>query len=469
MSEIITDLSFYYTKDKRIYWNNIVGKEILILHNDIKHLVILLDYNTKTQMMSILIDNQIKTEINRDDFIKARFSKIFRGISGKYKYDINDIINNKIILKQITMRNGTIKNKNGSNKSCKGYIVKCIYDGYEWEVTEYNLVKRGCPVCSNKIVITGVNDIATTHSHLVKYFKNINDARNNTFSCTNKVILKCPYCGYEKTRKIDGLSRDGFGCSKCGDGKSIPEKFMFSLLEQSKILFQSEKVFVWSKASNKVLGTKRYDFYIPSLNCIIETHGSQHYYKSNRGGRTLKDEQENDRLKEQLAKENGIEHYVIIDCRKSDLEFIKNNVLNSKLAELFDLDNVDWLKIGEFALSNRVKEACELWNSGIRSTREIGEILNLNTNTICSYLKKGAVLSWCDYNPKMSSIEYNTKYKPNSKKVMCIETEEVFDKLKDLCHYFEDKFKTRMLSNEVSKVCKGAKSSYKGYTFKFVK
>ncbi|MEM5599205.1 hypothetical protein AAHB53_28045 [Niallia circulans] len=60
---------------------------------------------------------------------------------------------------------------------------------------------------------------------------------------------------------------------KCSDGFSIPEKFMFNLLDYLQVDFDYQKVFDWS------LG-KRYDFYIPMLNCIIETHGAQHYQYS---------------------------------------------------------------------------------------------------------------------------------------------------------------------------------------------
>ena len=53
-----------------------------------------------------------------------------------------------------------------------------------------------------------------------------------------------------------------------------------------------------------------YDFYIPELEAIIEVHGSQHYGQGFEkvGGRTLEEEQINDRLKEDLAKQNGIKH-----------------------------------------------------------------------------------------------------------------------------------------------------------------
>ena len=49
------------------------------------------------------------------------------------------------------------------------------------------------------------------------------------------------------------------------------------------------------------------------------------------GGRTLEEEQENDELKKSLAIKNGIKDYLVIDCRESEMEFIKSNILKSQL------------------------------------------------------------------------------------------------------------------------------------------
>ena len=40
--------------------------------------------------------------------------------------------------------------------------------GHEWEALIYSRKKNGCPYCSNKMVLKGENDLATTHPHLVK-------------------------------------------------------------------------------------------------------------------------------------------------------------------------------------------------------------------------------------------------------------------------------------------------------------
>lgn len=145
---------------------------------------------------------------------------------------------------------------------------------------------------------------------------------------------------YEK-RAIDAY------CSESLSG-SYPERLMNSLLTILGVDFAREQTFTWS---TNVIGedgknsSKRYDFYIPSMSAIIEVHGSQHYGGGFEylGGRSLEEEQANDKQKEQLAKDNGIKHYIIINALSSTLSFIKESILSStEFTSLFDLSGVDW-------------------------------------------------------------------------------------------------------------------------------
>ena len=372
-------------------------------------------------------------------------------IRNQYKYNIGETINNKIILKQIRMSNGL-------GKSCKGYLVRCICDNYEWEITEYNIVKRGCPVCSNKIVITGINDITTTHPKLIHYFKYLKDAQTNTYSCTTRVNMICPQCGFEKIRKIDGLAREGFNCPKCGDGSSVPEKFMLCVLEQFKIKFKWQKTFKWCE-------NKRYDFYfkINNIEYVIETNGAQHYEESNNNYlRNLEEEQKNDKYKKELAIYNGIkeENYIIIDCRRTEYKYMQNSIANSRLNGLFDLSIINWNKCKEYALSSRVKEACNYWNNGIKSTTKIGKIMKMSSNTICTYLKIGKELLWCDYIPY--------KIGNQTKKILFIEEERIFESVAVLTEYLSSKYSDDFHDFMIRYVCLNKQKSYKGFHFKYV-
>ena len=170
----------------------------------------------------------------------------------KWKYEIGDrFIDYKengsvkrdliIIDKQIKV----IKHKNKHNASgfqmsrMKYYKYSCNICGWDegWiEEQHLNIRKQGCSCCAGKTTVKGINDIATTHPHLMEYFKNKEDAflyQAHSDACP---ILNCPRCGYIKTNlKIDTLTKYGFGCQMCSDGISYNEKFIHSLLSQLNV------------------------------------------------------------------------------------------------------------------------------------------------------------------------------------------------------------------------------------------
>lgn len=98
--------------------------------------------------------------------------------------------------------------------------VKCLTDGYIWDADPRKLM-RGCQcsVCSNRTVMVGVNDIATTRPDLVKYFKEKEDAFRYTSGSEKYVDIICPECGYEDNIRISNLSRFGFSCNGCYEKK----------------------------------------------------------------------------------------------------------------------------------------------------------------------------------------------------------------------------------------------------------
>lgn len=267
---------------------------------------------------------------------------------------------------------------------------------------------RGCPYCAGKKV--GIsNCLATKYPDIAKEWHLTKNGNLTPYYVTcgiNKdVWWQCPDCGYEYSTFIVNKIKLNIKCPICSDGVSYPNKFIRCILNQLNLDFEIEKMFDWSKDvvyKNKFYGNKIYDNYIETNNCIIEVHGLNHYKGGfeTLKGKTLKEEIENDKIKEKIAKNNGIKYYIVIDARVSDLEYIKNSVLNSKLNELFNLSNIDWLKCHEFALSNLVRAVCELWENGIRSTKEISKMTKMSRTTITTYLKQGAQLGWCNYNPK---------------------------------------------------------------------
>lgn len=250
------------------------------------------------------------------------------------------------------------------------------------------------------------NCLRTTHPEIVKLLKNSKRGYELSYGSDKKEVFICDKCGHEQSKSVWSVVNFGLTCARCSDGYSYPEKFLISLLSDLKLEFETQKVFKWSKnvkhENKKLCGKKKYDFFLPEpFNMIIEVHGMQHYEKGfyAEGSKSLEEEQLNDAIKMDIAIENNISNYIVIDCRYSNVEWMKENILNSELSTLFCLSNVDWNKCNDFTLTSMIKLTCDLWESGIKSTLEISKITKLARNTVTKYLKQGVEMGICSYDP----------------------------------------------------------------------
>lgn len=344
----------------------------------------------------------------------------------------------------------------------------------EYEIIPDSLLRgRSCPVCSGRVAKLGINTIYDTDRWMCDLGVSEEDAKKYTHGSHKIIIVTCPYCCKKKNIRIkDMYSHKSIACS-CSDGKSYPEKFISNLLDQVAVDYKIEYNPEWSN-------NRRYDFYIPSLNCIIETHGKQHYDGGFKhlGGKSLKEEQENDKYKKDIALQNGIKNYIELDCRESNLEWIKNSILESKLNNLFNLSIINWEKCSKVANGNKVKEVCKYWNNKREdeTTTDLGIVFKLSISTIIDYLKRGTKLGLCEYNPQK---EFDKKYlkaakiakNKNGKKVMIFKDNKslgVFDSCVELEKQSEELFGIKLLRANIACVCTGRRQHHKGYTFRYV-
>lgn len=331
----------------------------------------------------------------------------------------------------------------------------CLLDGHKWEASFLNLKKvnegksyGGCIECNKKMlrekILKKNRSIKFTHPKESEFLKDRSSAYKIIQSDDCFVECVCVQCGLEKTMKVKSLCNNGFRCNNCMDGFSVPEKIISSVLSQIGIVFHFDTSIKWSQ-------NKRYDFYIPSLNIIIEAHGIQHYKYTGRG-RSLEEEQENDKLKEKLARENGIEHYIVIDCRKSDFEWLRENCVKN-LEKFLKFSDVDWSKAYDFASSSLIKKAWELYLKKY-SVYDISDELNITPHTVRKYLKLG----------DQSGV---LLYKPDgkNKKVIQLSRDGLFIKEhRSLKHAGID---TNTMRSDISSVCSGKLKTAGGFIWKY--
>jgi len=379
--------------------------------------------------------------------------------AGKYK-------THEEFLEEVNIIDSTIKII-GLYKTARDTIkVKCLKCTGEWEPTADSLLHgSGCPYCTNQKILIGFNDMWTTNPNLAKLLSNTEDGYKYTQKSNKRLDWKCLDCGeIIKNKKISDINRNGLSCPKCSDGKSYPNKFMFNVLDQLQNLkiiedFETEKIFDWLRYEFKGKSRKGFlDFYFETNHKKygIEMDGSFHGKDNKMSGQTKEESQYIDSEKDRLCQEYNIE-ITRIDSDKSELEWIRNNIMQSILPQLlnFKESDIDWLKCHEYALSSLVKTVCDIWNSGIKNTKEISNITKISQGVVITYLKQGNKINLCNYDPKKSyKYKFSNGYKSNIRKqVMCIETGKIYDSIIDAG------IDMNCNKNHISSCCKGKRNT----------
>ena len=345
-------------------------------------------------------------------------------------------------------------------------LHQCLKCGHKWKVSPTSLLhsKTGCPMCNGgtNTVVKGVNDMWTTNPELAKLLANPEDGFKYCQGSDTRVDWKCPNCGnIIKNKIIDRVKSRGLSCGICSDHISYPNKLMYNILSQLNIDFEAEKFFNWCryeyKGKNKV---GRYDFYIKSMNLIIEMDGYFHYKDNGINGMSVIDAVNIDDIKDQLAIQNGIQSSIRIDCKKSELEYIKNSILHSQLVKIFDLSTIDWKRCELNSLSSFVPKIWDLWNSGMKSTSDIVKTTHLDIGTVLKYLKIGNKLNKCDYSKEYGKEKVRKVFEKYRKKrsVICLTTNKVFHTLTEAGKFYN------ITSSNIGRNCNSL-SQYCGIDF----
>lgn len=295
----------------------------------------------------------------------------------------------------------------------KKILHKCSVCGYEWNVSPSNILSGyGCPVCNGGHCVTGKTDLETTHLDIALILKNKDEAK--LYSANSNKVLEfiCPECGAILKKRPSDIKKRGIRCRICGDGISIPNKFMEQILLSLEINYTPEKIFDWSN-------NKKYDFYLEDYNTVIEVMGIQHYKDTQIGNRSFEEEQNNDITKRNLAISNGISRYYAIDFRYTDLDYMKNSFIRSDLLKDLNLEfnYIDYVECWKKSFSSKMIQSINMWNHG-KSTSEIAGELKISVKTAIDYLNRGDKAGLCKYNG-------------SRKPVLCLTTNELFESVKE--------------------------------------
>lgn len=435
--------------------------DILLKTNFFKNAVIMcesLGFEHSKRMSTNLKKLSHFCEWHKEGRTKLVVDKVYDSVEkytgfGDFIYNVGDIVKTK---------NGDVVILNCYiSERYKYYTCKCLNDNFVFDIRQYNLRRGcGCPVCSNKKPILGFNTIYDTHPYLLKYIVNIEDAKTLTHGSHKKILCVCPNCNSTKLISAYNLCKYGFVCHVCTSGVSYPNKFIRNLLNQFKIEYYPEHNFNWS---NKRL----YDVYIPKYNCIIEMHGEQHYVEVKHWG-SLKEVQDNDNYKKELAILNNISKYFEIDCKESNINYIKESIINSGILDFLNIneDKIDWQFIDEQSNDPIIKKSCDLLNEGLQPIN-IAFQLKIDYSTVLKYLKKGNQLGWCNYKSKDNLGCSKASRDNRSKPIYCPDFNIYFYNSGECTNYFNKNVNISFNRNALSD-CLNKNKKYKGIQFYYI-
>lgn len=141
-------------------------------------------------------------------------------IRNKIKTNGSLASNNKKLAEEFHSElNGDLTPYDITEKTNKKVWWKCKKCGYEWQQSPGNRSRGiGCPCCSGRVPMKGVNDIKTLDLPFVKEwdYKKNGDLKPENFlpNSGKKIWWKCKKCGNEWLTEIRTRNK-GHGCPKC--------------------------------------------------------------------------------------------------------------------------------------------------------------------------------------------------------------------------------------------------------------
>ena len=289
-------------------------------------------------------------------------------MSKDYLYNIGDIVNDSLRI---------IEKSRNSKNGKKSYIVSSVK--YP-KAPHYSILEESIAKGQKDAYLSGRRIFEGNSLYSVEwirpYLVDIDGAKHIAPNSTKKIEFKCPNCNRVKEAKPNNIINQGFSCNFCSSNISYPELFMMAYLEVKGINYEYQKVF-------KDLPNRRFDFYLPESNTIIETHGIQHYDKKSTWFSQAKIQDEEKKL--WCGKNNIL--LVEIDCRKSSYMYIKKSINNSALPTLSNLEDKDIQSYVEYLNYNNLKEIVRLYEE-TGSMEKVGKKLGVSKTAVRNLLQR---------------------------------------------------------------------------------
>lgn len=346
-------------------------------------------------------------------------------------------------------------------KRHKTYNYQCLKCGYDKGEKREEHIRDGigCSCCRNLLVVKGINDIPTTAPWMIPFFQGgEEEAEKYYVGSHEKVLPICPHCGRVRDHPIEVYriyKEHGISCV-CNDNITIPNKFIFGICEQLEAQNQID-LFKREYKIPKIKECYLYDIYFKKNNkkYLVEMDGGWHFEDNNLSGLTAEEAFEIDMNKAEVAFNNNYELIRVV-CKSSQYSYLRQNVINSQLSEVVDLTLINWNEVYEFCSSNLVEKVCEYRRKHEDAfPRKIAKVFHLSVDSVKEYMKRGAEIGWCEYDPASEHQKYwdyiNKKKMENPIVVEIIESSEIYkfpslNQAKNKMHSLGYKFNSQRIS-----------------------
>lgn len=366
----------------------------------------------------------------------------------------------------------------GSSRKYKFQCRKCNHIVTTHIATAFN---DNCPSCEgyDSCNFDYHNSLYVTRSDLRRFFVGEFDMLNLTEKSYKTVNLVCPDCKTPRTMNSSILAKQGFTCKHCSDNLPYGEKLVFHIIKQ---LAKHYDIYgIEREYSPEWAEGKRYDlkFCHDDSGYIIETDGGFHFEDNQMSRQSVELAKEVDKLKEDLALANGFA-VIRIDTHykhESRFNYIRKNIQDSELRNIFDLTIIEWEEAHLFALDSLATKCCILKrNNPLLSPQDIAKEIDfvVSGETVRRYLKQGAEIGLCVYEAK-EEIYGKTRvgdifvYKDGKKM-----NPRPYYSIRQLCEDSVPSFGVEFSSTSLSRILRlltdGEQSAtYKGYTFSIIR
>lgn len=196
-------IASYFDEETRTYHYRYQNGKYENFESILKELLCRLNQNHGIPVSSSSVD--IKKDVN---IIKNNYLIVTRSFSDRYP---------ELAKEWSYEKNAPLTPEDVSFGSNLKVWWKCK-KGHYYKMIISNKVKgRNCPICSNRIIVPGINDLATINPELVKewnYKKNLLRPTEIGAGSNKKVWWRCERCGEEWKNSVINRSK-GSGCPKC--------------------------------------------------------------------------------------------------------------------------------------------------------------------------------------------------------------------------------------------------------------